>query len=461
MKKNKSLYIIVALLALFMMGNVKAAETVKYSCSYVPVGNTDPSEEKEYVIEKYNNKTVVVSFYSATTAKYKFPDSPINAGLEGKIKYWGEKTNDKKYFENKKCYKYFYQEGGVSKGFALTNSEDTLIGANASFILKASKEKTENTENTNPSATKYIEVDNNIITVCPYISSDNKTSLTLNYNKDGIPVKVVSDSTTYSVKVSSALKLILVQELGACQDKVYSCQESSMNEKNRLVYPTNKDSKGKDLINCIKYTYNNNPSDDFIDYNKTITENSGYKTDDMSDYKNNKVISIDPLLKKLSTFKANYDECVNSKGKDKCTDIGQEYVEAYKDSKEYCNKILSTSDYNDSSLKSCLSFKKDMENIGYSDINTNKCGMSDDMRDLLSNIFNIVRFAIPALVIVLGLFDFLRAAASGTEDHMKKAQKQLITRLIAAALIFLAPLVISFFLEQFGFIPDGCGIVNL
>lgn len=460
MKKNKSLYIIVALLALFMIGNVKAAETLKYSCVYKMIQVTDSST----AVDSAGGARMSVHFYSETKAIWKKDESKTNFfDFDNKITYWGEKKNDKSYFKNKKCYTYLYKENktlGITS-YALTNSKEALISAPEAYKLVAAETEKQNKEIINNKDS--VKTNNTILTQCPY-KSETLGDVILSYNTDGIPVTVTTNGTGIKLRVTAALKEILVKEPGECQNKIYSCYNANTAPYQDL-YSTNMDAKGNEM-NCKELTVNKNVSEKTVKSQQETLKNSGYTySDDLVDIEDIKINYNDVLYADkfniLTNKQAEYKACISSKSKAECADLATEYTNAYKNLKEYCNKALKVLDYGDTSLNSCLSFKNDMDSIGYGSLNTNICGISDDMRDLLSNIFNIIRFAIPVLVIVLGLFDFLRAAASGTEDHMKRAQKQLITRLIAAALIFLAPLVIAFFLEQFGFVPEGCGIVNL
>ena len=64
----------------------------------------------------------------------------------------------------------------------------------------------------------------------------------------------------------------------------------------------------------------------------------------------------------------------------------------------------------------------------------------------------------PVLVIVLGILDFIKAIGADKEDEMKKAQKNFIIRLIAAALVFIIPLILEFILIKMGFGYDSCGL---
>ena len=76
---------------------------------------------------------------------------------------------------------------------------------------------------------------------------------------------------------------------------------------------------------------------------------------------------------------------------------------------------------------------------------------------------NIVKIAIPIILIVFGIIDFVQATFSVDENKMKEAQKKFIRRIIIAILIFLVPSLVNLLLkianEVWGVIqPDSCGI---
>jgi len=76
--------------------------------------------------------------------------------------------------------------------------------------------------------------------------------------------------------------------------------------------------------------------------------------------------------------------------------------------------------------------------------------------EFIRNIFNIVKIAIPVLLIVLGLMDFVKAIIASDDQKMKKAQKDFITRLIIGAVIFFIPSVLEFLLSLIGI--ESCNI---
>ena len=89
---------------------------------------------------------------------------------------------------------------------------------------------------------------------------------------------------------------------------------------------------------------------------------------------------------------------------------------------------------------------------------TSTCGFSSRLFVWINNIMKWIKYILPVLVIVLGILDFIKAIVANKEDDMKKAQNNFVKRLIAAALAFLVPLIISFILEKMGFTPEACGM---
>ena len=106
----------------------------------------------------------------------------------------------------------------------------------------------------------------------------------------------------------------------------------------------------------------------------------------------------------------------------------------------------------------CLKIQDYLPGIEF---NSGTCGFSQRLIHWIANIIRWVKYIIPVAVIVLGILDFIKAMSANKEDEMKKAQQRFIRRLIAAALIFIAPFIIEFVLDKLGFAANGCGIINL
>ena len=58
----------------------------------------------------------------------------------------------------------------------------------------------------------------------------------------------------------------------------------------------------------------------------------------------------------------------------------------------------------------------------------------------------------------MGILDFIKAIVADKDDEMKKVQGRFVKRLIAAALVFIIPLIIEFVLTKMGFDYNDCGL---
>ena len=63
--------------------------------------------------------------------------------------------------------------------------------------------------------------------------------------------------------------------------------------------------------------------------------------------------------------------------------------------------------------------------------------------DMLQGALNIIRIAVPALLIILGSVDLGTAVVSDDKDSLKKATSKLIKRCLAAVAIFFIPLIVN------------------
>jgi len=113
-------------------------------------------------------------------------------------------------------------------------------------------------------------------------------------------------------------------------------------------------------------------------------------------------------------------------------------------------------------IDECDSFKEmiiEAEQLGLLSNISSECGMlSSDFTTILKEILNLVKIAGPILALGLGTLDFIKAMASGdAEKEMKSAWTRLITRLIAAILLFLIPIILAFLLDRFLGVTPGNG----
>ena len=136
--------------------------------------------------------------------------------------------------------------------------------------------------------------------------------------------------------------------------------------------------------------------------------------------------------------------------------------------KNYCKSLLAEYDYDNDveqeCLEACLDIgvqtKKAKVAAGLISGDSGECGFSGRLLVWISNILRWIKYILPVIVIVMGIIDFIKAIAADKEDEMKKAQGAFVKRLIAAALVFIIPLIIEFILDKMGFGYNDCGIFD-
>lgn len=149
--------------------------------------------------------------------------------------------------------------------------------------------------------------------------------------------------------------------------------------------------------------------------------------------------------------------------------------------KETCNNILSYRNYyieeveeetteaedgessngklKDACIISCLNdLPERIKEIEGNKSDTGECGFSGRLMVWFSNILRWIKYLLPVAVIVLAILDFIKAIGADKDDEMKKAQGRFVKRLIAAALVFIIPLIIEFILDKMGFGYNDCGL---
>ena len=83
----------------------------------------------------------------------------------------------------------------------------------------------------------------------------------------------------------------------------------------------------------------------------------------------------------------------------------------------------------------------------------------NDFYYMIQDLFNLIKIAAPALVIILSLIDYLGAIAKSNDDEVKKANKRTIKRVAIGLAIFFLPFILDIVFEIFGLVDASrCGI---
>ena len=170
------------------------------------------------------------------------------------------------------------------------------------------------------------------------------------------------------------------------------------------------------------------------------------------------------LMEQINTFYSGYAEGMSDSATAEQKAKALQYKNKYKAKKEElrnaCSQSLSRTDYNDGCVVTCSNLSNDLSKfddafgISHSE---SEC-VSDNLFYWIFNVLKWIKYIIPVAVIILSTLDFIKAMAGEKDDELKKAQGRLVKRLIAAALIFLVPIIISFILEKMGFVSESCGL---
>lgn len=71
------------------------------------------------------------------------------------------------------------------------------------------------------------------------------------------------------------------------------------------------------------------------------------------------------------------------------------------------------------------------------------CIIDDSTQSIIDWIMNLVRLGGVILLVVLGMLDFIKAAASGEQEEMKKSKSKFVKRLIACVVLFFVPIIVD------------------
>ena len=69
--------------------------------------------------------------------------------------------------------------------------------------------------------------------------------------------------------------------------------------------------------------------------------------------------------------------------------------------------------------------------------------MDSMIPNLISTIINIIKIAVPILLVIFGMLDLGKAVMAQKEDEIKKGQQTFVKRLIAAVIVFLVIFVVQ------------------
>ena len=81
--------------------------------------------------------------------------------------------------------------------------------------------------------------------------------------------------------------------------------------------------------------------------------------------------------------------------------------------------------------------------------NTNCYGLGGVL-NIIKFILTLIQWSVPIILILLGTIDLVKAVIAQKEEEIKKNQKTLLKRAIAALIVFLVPLIVSVLMGWIG-----------
>mgnify|MGYP001040041754 CR=1 FL=1 len=75
---------------------------------------------------------------------------------------------------------------------------------------------------------------------------------------------------------------------------------------------------------------------------------------------------------------------------------------------------------------------------------------ANEFGEYLKQIYNLLKFAVPILILLYAIIDFIKALAAQDDSELKKAANKLVKRLIIGVLIFVLPTILEIFLDLAG-----------
>lgn len=86
-------------------------------------------------------------------------------------------------------------------------------------------------------------------------------------------------------------------------------------------------------------------------------------------------------------------------------------------------------------------------------------GSFNEFGEFVQDIFTLIKFAAPVMVIAFSTIDYVKAISAQNADELKKANGRFVKRLVAGVAVFLLPFILDFIFDIFGLYGlDTCGI---
>lgn len=425
MKKSIKYILFLLFISLFMI-NIEAKEVVK-ECYYNYTGvasSGDPKTDALITVWIYDDNSTWAKQTTSGTLEC------ASSGCDDGIANWEDAR--KEYEKNKQCLDFLiYDTDFMDEEFRIyTRNQIVNYGSRAD----------------GPSDTGTVfalikSVDNALAQTCEY------PGFTTELNKDGYILSVKSVDGSKIIPSTDMLLNAISADAGCPSVRSCKVEDMPVSGDNVLFY-SSIGSNEQNVYNCTWISAMNNSYDGNLcyKYNDLFYGNVAYNLLGLNNYAN-EYITCGSDAACISEVIGNYN-----KQKDKTVD--------------WCNSIMSNQHYNDGCLLQCLKLSDSIleleKKMGIAiEYKGDTCTLGAQLVLWVANVIRWLKYIVPALVVIFGILDFIKATGADKDDEVKKAQGKFVKRLIAAGLVFLIPFIIEFILKIFGFEANGCGIINL
>ena len=276
-------------------------------------------------------------------------------------------------------------------------------------------------------------------------------------------------STSYNSSTTWYLGLYKsdIQKAAKLEDKKESKMKSvqlKKDEKNCKINndtkdnDTNDDNKSDDSINDFKMKKISNTDPKYCNYKtdngeKIVLSNNGYVYE-FGDYSQDVASQNTDYAARASLTKDIFSNCPN-KLYYNCMNKSYTGFCSISLNEETNSAILTYID--DKSPDSSEEVKKAQDKENRIDINdvtgetTSGCAIfGDDTTKIIKWAYKLLKIGAPLLVVVFGILDFVRSLLNGEDKGFKEAWQRFIKRLIAAIVVILLPVLLTFILNLSG-----------
>lgn len=127
----------------------------------------------------------------------------------------------------------------------------------------------------------------------------------------------------------------------------------------------------------------------------------------------------------------------------------------------YLNNEFSSKEFTITDCVGCENFIPKVDKEKDENVENCKDLFGDELVKKINDVMDIVKIVVPILLIAFGIVDFTKAVFSSSADDMSKCQKKFLKRIVAAVLVFLAPIFINLILTLANNVwenisPDAC-----